>query len=170
MMKKYIMFTALVISIFLMNGCTKSENDKIVGVWKLTNYEKTYNDVEIEEDGITVTDVTTYIFNGTIITNTYSDGDVTTHSYSEILTINEDGTYKLETVTDGKAEIEEDYWYWYDSYKEKAVFGLNEYWLYTIKELSKDKLIFEINNEQQWSESGYSYNEKVFLSKTYVKQ
>jgi len=156
-MKKRIVFlSAIIISIFLLNACTKSENDKIVGVWKLTNSER-----KLIQTGTTTT-VYINVFNGTILTST-QDGSIKTYSYSKTLTIKEDGTYKLESLKDGKIDSREDIWYWINSYDKNASFCINST-DYKIKELTKEKLILErnyVNND---------YNkESLSETETYVK-
>ena len=101
----YLMAIALIATIFV--GCKKGENDpflsllsrtaRITGVWNLSSadYDHIYTG---DGDG-----TYSYSFDGTQMTRTY-DGDGITYDYSEKVTIEKDGTFKI--------EIEEEDLFW----------------------------------------------------------
>lgn len=89
-------------------GCKKGENDpfmsllsrkaRLTGVWNLTSADYDYTTVNGSN-----TTVYGYSYDGTQMTRTV-DGTGTTYDYSEEITIEKDGTFKVVT------KEEEDYW------------------------------------------------------------
>lgn len=97
-MKKLLGLTLITMLIFASAGCKKGENDpfslltrkaRITGVWNLTSAD--YKTVDID-DGTTETK--NYAYDGTKLTVTV-DGEGETIDYSELLTIEKDGTFKM---------------------------------------------------------------------------
>ncbi|MBI4645874.1 MAG: hypothetical protein HY738_04575 [Bacteroidia bacterium] len=123
-MKKLIVITLcalMVIPVF--NTCKKGENDpllsfrsrkkRLVGEWQLTEWDRTYT----YGSSTTITN-----FNGSIKTVTYGSGDPVTSSYTETMTIEDDGTFTIATteITGGDTEQEtiKGYWFFMDGNKE----------------------------------------------------
>jgi len=96
----YLMAIALVSTVFI--GCKKGENDpflsflsrtaRITGVWNLSSAD--YEEVDTE-DGESTT--TSYSFENGSMTET-TDGYGETYAYSEKVTIEKDGTFKVEVI------------------------------------------------------------------------
>ncbi len=113
----------MIASIF--SSCKKGEEDptlsllsrkaRITGVWKLTsaNYSEMGSNYTI-----------TYSFDGSILTTNYDysgwDGSENS-SYSVILTINKDNTYKIEETEDNDKTITEGYWFFAPANKEEDI-------------------------------------------------
>ena len=118
-------------------GCKKGENDpfmsllsrkaRITGVWNLTSADYEFRDVDGSD-----TDVTTYSYDGTQMTET-TDGIGFAYTYSEEITIEKDGTFEMiiktdveyyeneETKTGTNTETIEGLWYFLDGNKELDV-------------------------------------------------
>ncbi|MCF6365889.1 MAG: hypothetical protein L3J35_06755 [Bacteroidales bacterium] len=107
-MKKILSVAILSVLIFsTFTGCKKGSNDsfsllsrkaRITGVWNLTNADYEEKDVNSGD-----TEITSFSFDGANMTETVN-GDGQTYKYSEKLTIDKDGTFKVVT------EEEIDYW------------------------------------------------------------
>jgi len=130
------MISLLIASLFV--GCKKGDNDpfsllsrkaRITGIWNLTSADYQEKDVDDDE-----TDITNYTYDGTNMTET-TDGEGETYAYSEKITINKDGTFKIVTEmakkyfdsgsltwkTGTQTETTEGVWYFLDGNKDLDV-------------------------------------------------
>jgi len=97
------MIALLIASSFI--GCKKGDNDplsllsrkaRLTGIWDLTSAD--YEEKDIDDSG---TDITSYSYDGTNMTET-TDGNGETYAYTEKITIEKDGTFT--TVTEKEKE------------------------------------------------------------------
>lgn len=157
----------LILPTILLFGCTK-QTDDILGVWKLTNLEINYSD--IYTDG---SDNYSYNFDGSLLT-LIENGETETHSFSETLTINADGTCNIEVIMDGKTSSSTNYWYYLDSDKDKKSVYIN----YSIEDFDDGELsscvINELSNKNLVLEQNLTANENYSVSDsenwTYTKK
>ena len=141
----------------------KSKTKRLVGEWKLTGY----NSTETEAYGTTsITE--TYDYDGTFMT--WREGtDSDRFSYTEKITINEDGTYKSETSYETNSYENIGIWSWLDGASEKEQIQIDGM-IYVIKKLTKDELILQ-TNESTKSTIGTSISTRTTITtSTYSKQ
>ena len=175
-------------------GCKKGENDpsftltsrnsKIVGTWKLNyevsnytnNYSRTYPS-NFENYNFSSKSTGNANFDGTNraytqyseTTNGNNEPDInsdTTYSYPYTLeiTINEDGTYKIEVSEDGDKTVTEGYWWWLDSDANKVRIAFDDdINSMRIDRLAKDELflIEETSSNSTSNQTDMAYNSET---------
>jgi hypothetical protein len=168
----------LVGTILGLNSCKKGENDpfvslksrdgRIMGIWKLTTSESISTTTTVL-DGTSLTSTTKRTFDGTKVNVTPGLGDSYSYSYSEKLTINEDGSYSLETVNDGDTDVTEGYWMWIDSDKNKLFILLDEQILY-IDQLKNKEMVLKYEYSYKEAEGNDSETHTSTSTSTYTKE
>lgn len=157
-MKKY--YYIFLLSTIFFAGCTKDKTDLIIGEWKLTSSEyrhtnNVYNTTEYD------------VFNGTLLTETYNNNSQT-YSYSETLTMNADGTYKMVQVKNGAQTTYSGNWFWMNSNKDRTSIGFdNQYEIYQINQLDKNTLVIEDN--EIYNDYNDNYSSNTYIQRTYSK-
>lgn len=171
---------------FAFQSCKKGENDpfislksrdaRLTGTWELASYSK-------ERNSTTTTDVSssetvkTETYSGSLVTQTvtssssssskvYTDSD--TWSYSETLTIEKDGTYKLEVIEDDVSDTETGYWWWVDGKKNKIGVSLDGT-VYILDRLAGDEMVVVENYELKTVDDGEVESITVTNEYTYSK-
>ncbi len=153
MKTKYIFLTALFGIALVFGSCKKGANDpsfsfksrdaRITADWNLSSMSK--SNVVVQDNGqISYTSKTTYVFDGTTMTETSNIGfgdQTESYPYSYEIAINDDGTYNETEINDGdKTEIT-DYWFWANADKKKIAISFSGKGTYLIDRLAKDELV-----------------------------
>ncbi len=150
--KKNILIIILGITL-IFGSCKKGENDpsfsfssrdaRITSEWVLNSMNK--SNIQVIESGPdTYTSKTTYVFDGTTMTETSNNGfgdQVQTYPYSYEIVINENGTYNETAIEDGEKYEKTDYWFWANSDKKKIAVTFSGNGTYMIDRLAKDELV-----------------------------
>jgi hypothetical protein len=164
MSKKIIYFLIIALTFSSFIGCKKTQNDpffssqsrnnRIIGKWILKESDISYNVTYSNNDTYYYAIYNDY-FDGAILTETATANgeiEIVTNSYSEILEINEDGSYKITKSLNGIGSSISGIWTWMDTYKDKTGIKLetfnSEYieyqkMLFYIEQLSKDKIVLK---------------------------
>ncbi len=191
MSKKIISFvfsTLIVLGVTTLTSCKKGENDpflslksrkaRISGEWKLVSGSETssYSSSSFTSSSAATYTETSYISNGS------------TYAYSEKMTINKDGTYKIEVTYDGDFYTIKGDWFFAGAVKdldlknkEAIVFSTQEYSdpsysetyngfysgeVYIIDQLKNKEMIFK----GETSNSGSGYVSKSSYERIFEKQ
>ncbi len=154
-----IFFTALLGIALVFGSCKKGENDpsftfmsrdsRITSEWELDAMNLT-NITVISTGQETYTSKTTYVFDGTTMTETSDNGfgeQVESYPYSYEIVINDDGTYNETEIKDGKEYTRTDYWFWADADKSKIAVTFSGKGTYMIDRLAKDELVIKKTTE-----------------------
>jgi len=169
MKKSIVLLSTFFVAVLFMSSCIiKDKNAKIEGEWKLTSASSTrIHTTPSGTSSITTTTNTTY--NGTMVSYT-GGGTNGSYSYSETLTINDDGTYKLETIDDGAITTDENYWFWLDSNKNKEAFSLGDNGTFVIESLSTKEMVVVANTSTKTIEGIHVSSDIITSTNTYEKQ
>jgi len=136
-------------------SCKKGENDpsfsfssrnaRITAEWILNSMNKSTVTI-LKAGDATYTSTTTYVFDGTTMTETSNNGfgdQIISYPYSYETNINKDGTYnETESKDDVKTE-KTDYWYWANADKSKIAVTFSGNGTFIINRLAKDELILK---------------------------
>ena len=155
----------LILSVFVLSACKKGENDpflslrsrnaRITGVWKLTSQQSS-SSYTTTFGGSSTTDVTSYSFDGTTMTET-DGGSTDSYSFSQTIEIKKEGTYKLTIVEDGTTSVTEGNWWWLDSNKKKVRIAFDDDWgSFYIDALKNKELVLTRDESESISDSGFS--------------
>ncbi len=121
----------------------KSRDARITADWVLNSMNKSGIQV-IKVGQETYTSTTTYVFDGTTMTETSNVGfgdQVSSYPYSYEMVINDDGTYNETETVDGEKFETTDYWFWANSDKTKIAVTFSGKGTYMINRLAKDELV-----------------------------
>lgn len=141
----------------------KSKTGRLTGDWTLTNYE--YTGTTTSSGTTTMTTVT---YNGVIMT--YSSGGYTeTYSYSQKVTINDDGTFKMTEVEEGETDENTGSWSFLDGASEKEQLLLDGD-LWVIKKLTNKELVLEDASTYTNIDGSYTYSSSSTTTLTFEKQ
>lgn len=154
MKNKAIILTGILSIILIFGSCKKGENDpsfslksrdaRITADWVLNSMNKSKVVVSKIGQETLYTSTTTYVFDGTTMTETSNIGfgdQVKSYPYSLEIVINENGTYNQTEITDGEKTETTDYWFWANSDKSKIAVTLSGNGTYMINRLAKDELV-----------------------------
>ncbi len=126
-MKTFKIYALALLTIASVTACKKGENDpalslksrkgRLAGDWKLSSGDQTSSTTFSG-----TTNTTTYSFDGTNRTVT-AGGAANTTPYTEEMTFEKDGSYKLAVVDDGNTTTQEGYWQFMGKSKEADIKG-----------------------------------------------
>lgn len=152
--KRFFLISLLGIAL-VFGSCKKGVNDpsfsfssrdaRITAEWILNSMNKSTVTV-IKAGDQTYTSTTTYVFDGTTMTETSNNGfgdQVSSYPYSYETDINNDGTYKETESKDGVKTEKTNYWYWANSDKKKIAVTFSGNGTFMIDRLAKDELILK---------------------------
>jgi hypothetical protein len=165
----------LMVSIFILDGCKKGENDpllsmrsrdaRITGNWELTSYERTRTTSNNGDQS-----TRTESFDGKIWTVTNSNGSTSTESYSRELTIEKDGTYSAVVIQDGQTYSETSRWSWLNDAKNKTRILFDDGGVFTIDQLKNSEMILIQEDSSSSSSSNFSSTFSDIKKYTYTKK
>ncbi|RLD47935.1 MAG: hypothetical protein DRI94_13250 [Bacteroidetes bacterium] len=154
MKNKGIILIALFAIVLAFGSCKKGVNDpsfsfksrdaRITADWVLSSMNKSRVEVTTAGQETLYTSTTTYVFDGTDMTETSNNGigdDIESYSYSYEIVINDDGTYNETETNDGEKFEKTDYWFWANSDKTKIAVTFSGNGTYMIDRLAKDELV-----------------------------
>ena len=155
-----------------LNSCKKGENDpflsfksrdsRITGEWKLTKIEGTSIQPNYTGSGSTTTTTT---YDGTTMTRTIS-GQTTpiTKKYSLSITLEKDGSAKVNEVEDTETDVFTTRWYWLESAKSKMWINIagDEYLVDQLKNkelvlIQKSESTNTVGSTTRTSSSSFTY-------------
>ncbi len=118
MKKMKIALLMLLTAVLILPSCKKGENDPFMSL--KSRKARLCGEWDLKEGTMTQTSgstTVTYSFNGSTCTYSMS-GTSASFAYTEKVTIDKDGTYKIETNSDGDLSTEEGAWYFGGKNKE----------------------------------------------------
>jgi len=153
-MKKTILNLGLLLlmGVMTLQSCKKGENDpflslksrdsRITGTWVLKS--KDFSQTQsATSNGVTITDVTTQSYDGSLLTDV-QNGNTNTVSFSSEMTINKDGTYTIISTDDGDKSESDGYWWWLNDKKNKTRIAFDDDAVsYVIDQLKNKSLILK---------------------------
>jgi len=112
--------------------------------------------------------MSTVTYNGVIMTET-EGGEIETWSYSQKVTINDDGTYKMSVVNDGITNEYTSLWAWLDGASKKEQILIDgDIW--AIKKLTNKELVLEQTSSSNFISGTYNSSSTSTTTMTFEKQ
>lgn len=178
-MKKSISLIALALMVFsgvFFTGCKKGEEDPFISLksrdsrvtskWKLTKLEGSSTNT-IGGSSFT----TTFNYNGTIYTTTFSSGDAVQFSYALEMEILKGGDMTSTETEDGNVSTLKANWYWTNNTSDKTglYLGAVQGEIFTVDGLSSNELILSQESEQTDTNDGQTSTSKSSTTWTFEK-
>ena len=168
----------LLLGTLALGGCKKGENDpflslrsrdaRVTGEWKLTDYNSESTTVS-SSNGTVVTSTSTAVLSSSLLTTT-SGGSSFAYSFTEDLTINDDGTFTQTDVVDAQTSTTTADWTWMDDTKDKVKISLDGS-VYYIDELKNSEMVLMQTSYSKSLDSTGDYTETTTtVTLTYTKQ
>ena len=120
----------------------KSRDSRITGTWvlKSMDYSQTQS---ATSNSVTVTDVTTQSYDGSLLTEV-QNGNTYAASYTSEMVINKDGTYTTMSTLDGDKSEDDGYWWWLNDKKNKTRIAFDDdATSYMIEQLKNKSLVLK---------------------------
>jgi hypothetical protein len=180
-MKKALKITAIIlIAIVSLQGCKKGENDpflslksrdaRITGTWELQSSETT-DKAQVTSNNTGYIDIVTETYDGTTLTQN-DNGNFSSISYTNEITIQKDGTYTTLTTANGDKSEFTGYWWWLNSKKNKSRIALDDdYDSFEIDRLTNKELVLKFSYNSVDTDSNGDVSEYTYEgSYTYEKK